>query len=764
MGRLLGRLRNKRGSVLFLVVMVMSLLIIAASATIYIVNNQQSATVIRYNSEQSYQSAVSVNNTISSYIDGYLKHITSNNNGDISGYENTIVGKMMTMGIGESSSITSEVDLSKMGMGITNVTIKKVDEMQEGEKKSHIYEISAEATVNGETVKVTQVKKILTGPTEYFTRFLTSTGNRGEDVTFGSYMILSEVYFENEFSVIGASAATRMTDSLYSSGTLLVGGIQYGVKKDSEPYETAVAKNLLLSNSGQNFMSKGGNVYVGENFETLDDKAGGDSGVIIGLDGAEPLNIYVLGDCTLHSGILSNNVNLYVNGNCYIKCATESNRPNATDIRGKIYVNKDLYIENGSESNNFNTSSSELHVKGNVYLSGTGSMGANVFEFGGTLTADSTWGNLDGRTNTEGMSDPFSEEEVGKVSAYISTSTSKNDYQTWDAEGYFEKLEKEAEENGTPMPEVHPGPLSPSASEWSKWSDETECIINQNCILYPSEGWAGGWTAVNIIIDATEQDIYIKLQPLSGSNVFSFVDKASDGTYFSTLNILIKGSHSVIFVLPHDVDFVMPANTYIGHIGMASKITGKTEEDLLVNKMCIFSNSFGYGKRGDVSAASGAPESGAVKEVDSWFKKSVGVPKVPDGSMIIDSTILTDPNVHNNIFIVTKGSQNQIDFSNDSAFCGYIYAPNAILRSNSTAGSKLAFVGGMIVGSYTYTDLNAALMFTMPCDYADNYKLDKKTDIVKKLIQIAQSDSTETPSSGGSSSTAIQGYETIGYK
>ena len=70
------KLLNKKGSVLFLVVVVMSILIVAASATFYIVNNQHSSVNVRYSSEQSYQTAVSVSDTVSKYIDGYLEAIS----------------------------------------------------------------------------------------------------------------------------------------------------------------------------------------------------------------------------------------------------------------------------------------------------------------------------------------------------------------------------------------------------------------------------------------------------------------------------------------------------------------------------------------------------------------------------------------------------------------------------------------------------------------------------------------------------------------
>lgn len=768
------RLLNKKGSVLFLVLVVMSLLIIAASATYYVVNNQRSSVNIRYSSEQSYQTATSVNQTISNYIDGYLEYVVHDKKGDLSGLEDTIIGKMVNMGIGDTSDITSEIDLSDKGMGKANVTIRKTGERDDSENKIHVYEITAVAEVNGEKVTVTQVKEIKTGPTEYFTRFLTSTGNRGEDVTFGSYMILSDAYFENEFSVIGASAATRMTDSLYSSGSLLIGGIQYGIPK-SGAYETVVAKNLLISDSGQNFMSKGGNAYVGENFETLNDMVGGVYGAIIGLN-TTPLNIYVLGDCTLHSGVISEGVSLYVKGDCHIT-HTDASRT-ATDIRGKIYVNGNLYIDT-IDPNNFMTSTSELHVKKDVILSGTGSMGAKVLEYGGELKVNGTWGNLDGKSPNTSMELPFSDSEIANVAAYVASSTSKNEYQEWDAEGYFDRLEKELNKKGESMPEYHPGPLPAEEAEkkkngmdYNQYSTETEYTINKSGILYPSEGWAGTWNAVSLIIDATDSDIYLKLQPLEGDDTYSFVDRVksyepSVDKRRAYLNILVKGTHSVIFILPEDKDFVMPGYTFIGHIGLASKLTGVSEDQIISNKTKIYTDYLYGSNRGNLNGTTGEVDSGAVKVIDGWFAKSDGTNNIPKDSLVFTNTIIEEKKskygIHNNIFLVTKGKDNELEFSNNSSLCGYVYAPSSILRANTTSGGGVNFVGGMIVGTYTYTNLNAALMFTMPCDYANNYKLPKKTDIVKELIRIANGGEAK-PGSGGSSDKKIQGYGTVGYK
>ena len=182
------KLLNKKGSVLFLVVVVMSILIIAASATFYVVNNQRSSVTVRYSSEQSYQTALSVSDTVSKYIDGYLEAIAaSGNEFRLSDYPDTLIGKMMNLTIGSSSDITSSIDLSDDNMGKATVTItkkKQIPDPSNPENTAHVFEISTKSEYNGETIEITEVKQIVSGPTNYFTRFLTSTGHRPEDVVF----------------------------------------------------------------------------------------------------------------------------------------------------------------------------------------------------------------------------------------------------------------------------------------------------------------------------------------------------------------------------------------------------------------------------------------------------------------------------------------------------------------------------------------------------------------------------------------------------
>ena len=71
------RLKQNKGSVLFLVLAVMTILIIAASAVYYMVMSNRGSVQTRYDDEQAYQTALSVSNGVSEYIDAYLSGISS---------------------------------------------------------------------------------------------------------------------------------------------------------------------------------------------------------------------------------------------------------------------------------------------------------------------------------------------------------------------------------------------------------------------------------------------------------------------------------------------------------------------------------------------------------------------------------------------------------------------------------------------------------------------------------------------------------------
>ena len=67
MKRALLRLKSGRGSVLFFIIAIMSVMIVLASAVYYSAVSARKQVEIRYGDEQSYQSAISLNDIVTEY-------------------------------------------------------------------------------------------------------------------------------------------------------------------------------------------------------------------------------------------------------------------------------------------------------------------------------------------------------------------------------------------------------------------------------------------------------------------------------------------------------------------------------------------------------------------------------------------------------------------------------------------------------------------------------------------------------------------------
>lgn len=760
------RLLNKKGSVLFLVVVVMSILIIAASATFYIVNNQRSSANVRYSSEQSYQTAVSVSDTVSKYIDGYLEAISKSGK-DLSAYSDTLIGKMMKLTVGGSSDITSNIDFTDYNMGEAKVTITKTKQIQSPanpENTSHIFEVTTKSDYNGETIAVTEVKEIVTGPSDYFTRFLTSTGNRPEDVVFQCGELYSDAYFENDYTDFGGGA-TNIRNSIYATGTFIDNGIGYGAKTGSN--EMVIGENFYVLSAGGG--GSGSTVDVDYIFVrgNMTVKSGANKPFI-------SKDIYVLGDLILDGDIGSNPTNFFVSGNLYINTHTGT--------AASFYVGKNLYV-GSAVSGALGT----FVVNGDIELASNCNGSAVSMKCAGNITDNSiSYANFDpvqdstvGALITTAFADsatagsPVS--DWSEVSKYIITKTKANKYEDWDAEGYFiKKLSAAPTIDLANAPTLvtwednHYGKYSNdniTVERYSRHNDKgwgnTLVTIKKSCKLIPVTGY--NWQALGsggetIVFDATSSDLYIYLDSngmtdSNGKKLFSFFN-SGQGT-----NLLIRGTHSVIFILPSDTNFKMNTQQFIGHEAFALYLSGKTSvKDIAETGAVVYS----YDNSATEAKITPALETVAVGGTNATIMKQ--------------STV--GANAHNNIFLVTTGktrdasnkltstfTNNYVDFNIASGFSGYIYAPCSELLCNG-GYSGLQFFGGLIVGTYTYKNPSAMLAFTTPYDYADIYKGAgetnyKKTDIVKRLINFANSDGVPGGSSAGST---LQSFGTLGYK
>ena len=727
------KLLNKRGSVLFLVVVVMALLMIAASATYYVIRNQHASANTHYASEQSYQTAYSVSKAVSDFIDNRIGDIAGGGSA-LNAKENKLISEMLSLTTG---SFLSEIDLKDLGMGDAKVTIKKAGAtaVPGSENTAVTFEITTTAEVNGETTRLVMLKEVTMGPTDYFNRFLTSTGGRQEDVLIGAHTILSDAFFENDYTVLGV-ATTQLNDSVYVCGTLHDKGIAYN---QSDPAEEIVVSENFYSDS----VSHGGfyvnKIYVGGDF-------------ICQKPMLDVKEVYVLGDYTDKSVGSTCATKLYIDGDCYIY----AQEPNA-----EYHINGDLHLYNNSSNNG------TFYVNGDVYIYfGLGQWINNPsgvikkIEYGGERIDtgneffEATWKN-----NVYQKDDPslFTDDEVGAVSNYITTGTARQSYQEWHAEDYFDTLTDIDEITLDNEDDPHVEHVGEPGGDGKIYTSDYLVTIDNNSIIHPALSWGNNGKHF-IVIDATSKDIYIKLVPLSG-NVFTFTEPAtkeswgySGGGY---VNVLVKGPHSVIFILPDGVDFQMDGQSFIGHMDLAMAFTNKTTWDDL----------WEYGKIRTAVQNS----TSVVTTMDGFLEDEYRDGKLYATRLKVNSINGANNYAHNNIFLVTTGKTNTLRFNAQASFCGYIYGPNAIMDANDLAGGGLAFAGGLIVGSYNYQCAQAVLSFTTPyaysypdgtCAYPD--LVGKETDIVKYLINFANAGAGYP--GGGDSSSGIQGIRNLGYQ
>lgn len=697
------KLLNKKGSVLFLVVVVMSILLVVASATYYIVSNQRQSVEVHYNSEQSYQTAYSVSQTVENYLTQVHNQISKG-----ASYEDTIFGKIKELSVGGTMNATK--DLKELGLGKFEVTIKKTDENADGDEMS--FEVTTTSTVDGETSTLVQVWKVKlsAADTKYFTRFLTSTGlGTGTDTFLQVQQIFGENYFENEFTTI--KDPTIQHRSIYSTGTFIDAGMSYD--ENFEDKELVVAGNLYFDGQSRTMIAKrllvGGNLELRRQVSLQDNKA------------KTPyiLPVYVLGDLVIKNGVDfdtgNNKIVFFVQGNCNIDCG---------NLNGncEFYVNKNVDFK----VNNCNAQV-KIRYKENLNDINNKLSGKDVVQ--AAVDFNEEMNKIPDNEFTNGWTD---------VANYISNNTAVGTYKTWNALAFFEEggkfynapafnaaqeIDKAISANtGESKYYIqNSAPVAPGSSEKKSYiqytNDSAMLTIGESCKYIRPTYTPNNRGKFAIMIDASESDIYIYLDP-NNSDVFTFYENPS------SMNVLVKGSHSVIFVLPENITFKMTTNEFIGHYELAKKIAGK---DLSyfddITKLYLCNGT------GDTLVSLFTPESST--NIMTYITED-------DGSeyFCLDTSKFGGEPVHNNIFIVSRG-QNDFDMTSETTLAGYVYAPKSTLDITAS-GNHMKFFGGLIVGGFRYDHQSGPLAF---CEPYDEYN-EHGANIVADLIN-------ETPSYGG---------------
>ena len=671
------KLLNNRGSALFMVLSIMTVLIIAATAVYFVMWSNQTTAQTHYEGEQAYQTAHSVSNAVSDYIDSYLTGLSTSElpvlHTKLADSPNKLVTQMIKMGEGASistqnGSLDTLISLNDYGMGEYSVTITKKDYLSTDEETRHTFEIRTTAEVNGETAEIVEYKYISTGPVEYFSRLFTSTGKSDKDAFLGAQSVLTPLYFENDFS----SFSGKIKSDLISSGSLSLNyssGMETIFEESSDIY---VANNLFVGSSSNKLLERGGNVYVGGDFIG--------KGHDIGAD-----KMYIVGDMNW------------------------SNSANGTSGTEEIFVNGDLVLDNVSQIQNCT-----IYVNGDVTVKNSFGSGAGnlTIKYKGNLSTE----NIDQKyTNAESGNCIFVPDaapwDPQEVSAEIAAETARNNYAKWDAEdacknstGFIAQSHTLTEINGL------------SAKLYSSNAGNSRVVINTQ----------------------SGETTYVYLQP-DGNGNFQFTGEDSQ--------VLINGSGSVVFVLPENANFVQPSKSYVGHVGWLSQVNS--------NYTIEFFNSYNEidGQKRLVNTPSIQLNESTANTLKGVINEETGLIKEPYlGS------------IHNNVFLVSAGEENIIDFSGSmSAFMGFVYARDSIFQM--TQDAKFGIGGGVIAGSYDFGNANTSTaLYLLPYDYTKGYP-DASTDVQKKSSEyMRELMGSNAQQDGNSKENELKAYGTITYK
>lgn len=764
MKRALLRLKCGRGSVLFFIVAIMSVMIVLASAVYYSAVSARKQVEIRYGDEQSYQSAVSLNDLVTEYLNTKT--------------EDAFVDAILALAPGSSLTTqgTGTDSFAKLaeGLGDYKVTVTKISGDSSDEK--HTVKIETEVIVDGESSTVTSVGEFTLVSKPYsFDRFFTSTGYAPNDVFMSGMTITSTMYLDNEYSQIGGTGAPGTGNSkinieaeIISAGTLAINNAPINADGD-KTFDITVGNNLIMTfNGGQGAMNLnggrirvGGNLIQGTSFNYKNDT-----------------DVYVVGDFISGRPSDDSNCEIYVNGDA----AFFGNET----YKGKVYVNGDVYIDR--EVNTGDKFPGGITIGGNVYLcSGSSYFGAQTtwikshgiddsriknysdasirFEAKNgenDSASNALRANMDKARSLAGgtaaynyiwPSDSLICESLQNVKDKINEKIGNPEYSNWNMTKKF--INDDGTYTVDPINYNFDNATDPELQDArfaGTGSNKNQLIVSaekfgQYVVMGDMRITAGTWDGYNIVFDTTmpdgkDIDMYVYLpancyMEQTGTDQYKFSSKDSDKSKFNCFrwnneptglfegwfSVLTKGKGSVIFVVGDGVTYYAQRRLFMGHYNLLKEI--------LPNSISA------DGKITETAQFTTAAVKNIMRTTDTNEKLRTvfkeGVLNKYDSS----------GGLHNNLFMVAINKNSDLNFNSQyNTFCGFAYAPYMTFGISSMGQGGFAMLGGLIVSDYSMPNTSLTFMATIPYDYYDRYtgslngkeKEDARFDYMEKLI------------------------------
>lgn len=762
MKRALLRLKSGRGSVLFFIIAIMSVMIVLASAVYYSAVSARKQVEIRYGDEQSYQSAISLNDIVTEYLNTKT--------------EDAFVDAILALAPGSSLTTqgTGTDSFAKLaeGLGDYKVTVTKISGDSSDEKQT--VKIETEVIVNGESSAVTSVGEFTLVSKPYsFDRFFTSTGYAPNDVVMSGMTVTSTMYLDNEYSQIGSlqsgNSGINIKAEVISAGTLALNNAPINADGD-KTFDITVGNNLIMTyNGGQGAMNlNGGRIRVGGNLIQG-----------ISFNYKNDTDVYVVGDLISGRPSDDSNCEIYVNGDA----AFFGNETFA----GKVYVNGDVYID--KEVNTGDKFPGGITIGGNVYLcSGSSYFGAqktwikshgiddsrikNYSDASIRFEAkngenDSAYNalraNMDKARSLAGgtaaynyiwPSDSLICESLQNVKDKINEKVGNPEYTNWNM------LKKFINDDGTytvdPINYEFNNATEPQVKDErfkGTGSTKNQLVVSaqkfgQYVIMGDMRITAEPWNGYNIVFDTTmpngkDIDMYVYLpanclMEKTGENSYKFSNKDTDKSKFNCFrwnnqpdgmfdgwfSVLTKGKGSVIFIVGDGVTYFAQQRLFMGHYNLLKEILPNSiSADGKVTNTDTFSQS---------AIEKIMRTTDANAKLHTVFKQDV-VNKYKDSG-----------GLHNNLFMVAINKNSDVNFDMPyNTFCGFVYAPYMTFGAGKSPEGHFAMLGGLIVSDYEMPQTSRVYMATIPYDYYDRFvdstlkddeKEDARFDYMEKLI------------------------------
>lgn len=764
MKRALLRLKGGKGSVLFFIIAIMTVMIVLASAVYYSTISARAQVEIKYGNEQSYQSAVSLNDLVTEYLN------TKTDDAFVDAIIALSPNKSLTTK-GDGTDAFAEL---AGGLGDYKITVTKLSGDSVDEKQT--IKVETEVLVNGETSTVTSIGEFTLVSKPYsFDRFFTSTGYAPNDVVMSGMTVTSTMYLDNEYSQIGSSqsgnSGINIRAEVISAGTLSINNAPINSNGD-QTFDITAGNNLIMTyNGGQGAMNLnggrirvGGNLIQGTSFNYKNDT-----------------DVYVVGDFISGRPSDDSDCEIYVNGDA----AFFGNET----YKGKVYVNGDVYID--KEVNTGDKFPGGITVGGNVYLcSGSSYFGAQkiwIKSHGiddsrikdytdASIRFEAKNGDNDSaynalRANMDKArgsneqaysyvwpSDSGTCESLTNVKAKINEKVGNPEYTNWNMTKKF------INDDGTyTVDPINYNFGNPSASELERFagtgSNENQLIVSaekfgQYVVMGDMRITNGPWNGYNIVFDTTMPDgndidmyvylpanCYMKKTPPANewsSPTYSFSNKSEDKSKFNCFrwnnqpeglfdgwfSVLTKGKGSVIFVIGDGVTYFAQTRVFMGHYNLLKEVL---PDAIAADGKVTNTDKFSEAK---VSAIMRTTDTDARKQ--TLFKQN-----------ILDK-YKNSGGIHNNLFVVAINKNSDVNFDMQyNTFCGFIYAPYMTFGAGKSTEGHFAMLGGLIVSDYEMPNTSRVYMATIPYDYYDRYvdstltgteKEDARFDYMEKLI------------------------------